>query len=44
MPNGVSKEIEVEILRFCFKYPIYGPGRIEAELKEAGIFVGPIGI
>lgn len=44
MPNCVSKEIEEEILKFCFKYPTYGPERIEAELKLRGINCGHTGI
>ncbi len=44
MPNCVSKEIEEEILKFCFQYPTYGPERIEQELKLRGINCGHTGI
>ena len=43
MPNCVSKEIEEEILRFCFQYPTYGPERIEQELKLRGLSCGHTG-
>jgi transposase InsO family protein len=44
MPNRVSKKIEEQILNFIKEYPTYGPERIEAELKSAGICVGHTGI
>jgi transposase len=44
MPNGVSKEVEQQILNFIKEYPTYGPERIEAELRSAGISVGHTGI
>lgn len=44
MPNKVPKEIEEQILNFVKEYPTYGPERIEAELKFAGICVGHTGI
>lgn len=44
MPNCVSKEVEQQILNFIKEYPTYGPERIEAELKSAGISVGHTGI
>ena len=44
MPNRVLLEIEEQILNFIKDYPTYGPERIEAELKSAGIFVGHTGI
>ncbi len=43
MPNKVSPEIEEQILNFMKEYPTYGPERIEAELKSAGISVGHTG-
>ena len=44
MPNRVPEKIKEEILDFIKEYPTYGPERMEAELKSAGIFVGHTGI
>jgi hypothetical protein len=40
MPNRVPEKTEEQILNFIKDYPAYGQKRIEAELKESGIFVG----
>lgn len=37
MPNKVSEEVEEQILNFVKEYPPYGPERMEAEFKKAGI-------
>ncbi len=44
MPNKVPKEIEEQVLNFVKDYPTYGAERVEAELKESGIFIGHTGI